>query len=461
MTVPAVPTPTRPSRPKPGPTGDYRFPRFDRQTLGNGLRVVVASVPKLPLVTISALVDAGASCDPAGKEGLATLTAQLLTEGTTSSDGAELALRFERLGASVESYADWDTAGLSMTVMSNQLDAAFALVREVLLEPAFREREVERLKGERLAALLQLRTEPRGLADESFARLLYEPASRFSHLEGGSDLSVSATTRDHIVAFYQGRFAPASTTIMVVGDVTVEQAVRLVESSLGQWRGAHPKSVVPSTVPARTDRSICLLHKEDAPQTELRIGHVGVARRHPDYFPIVVMNAILGGLFNSRINLNLREAHAYTYGAFSAFEWRRQAGPFVVSTAVRSDVTDAAVKEVLTEIDRIRQQPVADDELSLATSYLDGVFPIRYETTAAIAAALSGLVVYDLPEDYFDRYRAHIRAVTTEQVLDVARRHVNPDQLQILAVGDSAAIRAPLEALGIGSVRVEDSLVSG
>ncbi len=453
-----APTPARAPRPQPGPTGDYRFPRFDRRTLSNGLRVVVAPVPKLPLVTITALVDAGASSDPVGQEGLAQLTAQLLTEGTTASDGAELALRFERLGASVDSSADWDTAGLTMTVLSKQLDAAFELASEVLLQPAFREREVERLKGERLAALLQLRTEPRGLADESFARVLYEPASRFSKLEGGNDLSVAAITRDDITAFFKARYTPASTTIIVVGDVGIGEAVRLVQSSLGNWSGAPSAVVKPSATPARTERSICLVHKADAPQTELRIGHVGVPRRHPDYFQIVVMNAILGGLFNSRINLNLREAHAYTYGAFSAFEWRRQAGPFVVSTAVRSDVTDAAVREVLGEIDRIREQPVASDELSLATSYLDGVFPIRYETTAAIASALGGLIVYELPDDYFDRYRPNIRAVTAEQVLDVARRHLNPLQLQVLALGDSAAIRAPLEALAVGPLRVEDAL---
>jgi zinc protease len=192
--------------------------------------------------------------------------------------------------------------------------------------------------------------------------------------------------------------------------------------------------------------------KADAPQSELRIGHVGLPRAHPDYFPTLVMNSVLGGLFSSRINLNLREAHGYTYGAFSGFDWRRGAGPFVVSTAVRSDVTVAATREVVAEIDRIREAQISADELSLAVSYLDGVFPIRYETTSAIARALAALIVYELPEDYFDSYRSNIRSVSREEVLRVARAHLHPEALQILVVGDPSVVRGSLEEAGFGQL---------
>ena len=250
---------------------------------------------------------------------------------------------------------------------------------------------------------------------------------------------------------------PSATTLIVVGDITMEHARQLADDAFGSWSGAA--IALPSLVdrPASTMRTIHVVGKADAPQSEIRVGHVGVPRLHPEYFSIVVMNAILGGLFSSRINLNLREAHAYTYGAFSSFDWRRGAGPFAVSTAVRSDVTDAAVREIMIEIDRMRSAEVSDAELSLATSYLDGVFPIRFETTTAIANALSSHVAFGLPNDYFDRYRENIRAVTADQVLEVARAHVRPEELQIVIVGDPATVREPLERLTLGAVQTYDA----
>ncbi len=446
---------SRPARPTPGPTNPYRFPRFHRRTLDNGLRLIVAPVPKLPLVTITALVDAGAVTDPAGKEGLAQLTARLLTEGTLDSDGAELAERFERIGASVEAHAEWDNLSLTLTVMTAHAADALALAAEVLQRPAFSEREVARLAGERLAELLQLRAEPRELADESFARILYEPSSRYAAPAGGTESSVRGITRDDVTAFYHRRYSAGATTLILVGDVEVEEAARLVDASFRGWSGAAPPRVEALDRAARTTRTLTVVHKADAPQSELRVGQVGVRRPHPDYFPLVVMNAILGGLFNSRVNLNLREAHAYTYGAFSSFDWRRQAGPFAVSTAVRSDVTDAAVREILAEIERMRETLVSPEELTLATSYLDGVFPIRYETTAAIASALEALTIYELPDDYFDTYRQRVRGVTAEQVRDAARQYLDPAVMQIVAVGDAERIRAPLANLGLGDAVVE------
>jgi predicted Zn-dependent peptidase len=419
--------------------------------------LIVATVPKLPLITVAAVVDAGAVCDPGGREGLAELAAKLLLEGTTSSEGAELIDRFESLGASVDATADWDSAAVTMTATTENLAPAFQILAEVLRTPAFREREVERLKAERLAELLQLRTEPRGLADELFSRFVYEPASRFAQPEGGDEESVKAIGRNDVRSFFETRYVPAATTLIVVGDITARAAEDLVVATLGAWAGASPRRVVASDRPAQRAPGVHIVTKPDAPQSELRIGQVGVPRNHADYFAIVVMNAVLGGLFNSRINLNLREAHGYTYGAFSGFDWRRQAGPFAVSTAVKSEVTDAAAREVLLEVERMRTAPIEEEELSLATSYLDGVFPIRYETTAAIAAALANLMVYELPDNYFDRYREHVRAVTREHVLAAAKTHLRPNDFQMVVVGDPSTVRAPLEALGFGPVRVYDA----
>jgi zinc protease len=439
----------RPSRPIPGATRDYHFPRFERLSLPNGLRVVVAPSHRLPIATVLAVTDAGALWDRVGREGTATLTARLLLEGAGTLDGAELAERFEQLGATMESGADWDSAITSMTVTSAHLARAMELFAMVLRAPTFRPREVDRLKAERLSDILQLRSEPRGLADEAFEAAVYDSTSRYSTSVGGSEASVTAVDADDIRALFEARYSPTTTTLIITGDVTPAHARKLAEESFGTWAGSAKAGAPRADRAARETRATHHVIRPDSPQSEIRIGHVGVPRTHPDYFDLVVMNAILGGLFNSRINLNLREAHAYTYGAFSAFDWRRDAGPLVISTAVRTDVTAQAITEVVSEIDRMRREPVGEHELTLATSYLDGVFPIRYETTAAVAVALANQVIFGLPDDYFDTYRAHIRNVTVSSVHRAAKAHLHADKLQAVVVGDPAVGDA-LRALAFG-----------
>ena len=439
-----------PVRPTPAPPVPYRFPRFEIAYLDNGLRVIVAPVHKLPVATALLLVDAGASTEPAGRDGVANLAARGLLEGTMRRGGNELTERFERLGAGVFAGGDWDSADVGVTVLKAHLEAALSLLGELVLEPSFPERDVARLRAERLADLLQLRTEPRGLADEMFARFVYDPLSRYARPEEGGPDTVATLTRDDIVRFYRIRYRPRGSTLVLAGDLSVDEGLTLARRTLGQWDGTAERCAPPSEAPTRTTRAVHLVRKEDAPQSELRIGHIGLPRSHPDYFPTLVMNAVLGGLFSSRINLNLREAHAYTYAAFSGFAWRRGAGPFVASTAVESDVTAQAAREVLAEIDRIRAEPVSADELSLATSYLGGVFPIKYETTDAIARALAALAAYDLPVDYFDTYRDAIRAVSIADVQRAAEQHLHPDALQVVVVGDASEVKAPLAAMELG-----------
>ena len=423
-------------------------------TLDNGLGVIVAPVHKLPIVSAALVVDAGAAAEQLSAGGVAQLTARMLLEGTRMRNGDAVGEQFERWGAAVGATADWDAAMLSMTVLVPRLDEAMALFAEVLLEPAFPERELARLKAERLADLLQLRTEPRGLADEMFTRFVYDTSSRYARPEAGDVASVKALDRATVERFYQARYRPHGSTLVLSGDIGVSEGMTLAQRLLGGWSGAAAHETAVSDTPARTTRAVHIVRKEDAPQSEIRVGHVGLARSHPDYFPALILNGLLGGLFSSRINLNLREVHAYTYGAHSSFDWRRAAGPFVVSTAVKSDVTADAAKEILLEISRIRADAVSEDELTLATSYLDGVFPIRYETTDSIARALAALTIYDLPNDYFDNYRANIRRVTAMDVLHAADKYLHPEQLQLVVVGDASVIAAPLAALDAGPVSI-------
>lgn len=445
---------TTSTRPQPGPARAYHFPIFDRLALANGLTLLVAPTHGLPVVTVFAIVDAGAVAETHGQEGIAELTARALNEGTPKYGGEELTDSMEQLGTSVGGAANWDSASLAMTVLRANLDSAFAHFAEVLITPTFPAAAIERLKGERIAELMQIESEPRELANEKFDEYIYDVTSRFRLPLGGTKESVNNLSRNAVVAFHSARYQPAATTLIVVGDVDTDAVERMVTGALADWSGAAAPNVRANDKPVRKSRAVRIVRKEDAPQSEVRIGHVGVPRTHPDYFSITVMNAVMGGLFSSRINLNLREAHGYTYGASSAFDWRREAGPFVVGTAVASDVTVPAIQETLKEIDRMRTEPISESELSLATSYLEGVFPIRYETTAAIAAALATLTIYGLPADWYDTYRARISAVTVNDVLGAARAHVHPESLQIVIVGDAAAIHDPLEALAFGPLDV-------
>jgi len=441
-------------RPTPCLPGPYEFPRATRFALSNGLRVIVAPMHRLPLVTVLAVVDAGAAGDVEGQEGLAMLAAGALAEGTAERDGPALADAFERLGTAVESGADWDNASIRLTVTPARLDEALALLAEVLVTPRFAEPDVERLKAERLAELLQQQVEPRGLADERFARVVYDASSRYAVSAGGTPHTVRGLDAAQVRAWHAARYGGATTTIIVTGDVTPEQVQGMIEHHLGGWTHPVQPGRVVSATPRSETRAVHVVSKADAPQSELRVGHVGLPRTHPDYFHAVVMNAVLGGLFSSRINLNLREVHAYTYGANSAFDWRRAAGPFVVASAVKTEVTADAVREILTEIDRIRDAEISADELDLATKYLAGVFPIRYETTGAVAAALALANVHDLPDDYFSTYRQRVLAVSRADVLAAARAHLRPAALQVLAVGDEGAIKEPLAKLGVGVISV-------
>ena len=442
--------------PRPSPTEprSYHFPEFERRTLPNGMRLVVAPVAKLPLVSITAVVDAGASMEREGQDGVAALTAQLLLEGAAGLDGAALTDRFERIGTSADAHADWDAATVSLTVLAERLPDALALVRDLLRAPEFPDREVTRLKDERLAELMQLRAEPGALADEHLSRAVYAPTARYATPAGGNAASVRALTQDVVRGFYAERYRPVTTTLVIAGDVSVDRAADLAHKLFGDWQGEAGPTMARAVDSSPLIRVARVVAKADAPQSELRVGHAGLPRRHPDYFETTVMNAVLGGLFSSRINLNLREQHGYTYGAFSAFEWRRSAGPFVIQTAVKSDVTGAAVREILHEIERMRSEEISVDELTLATSYLDGVFPIRYETTSAIATALSNLVIHDLPEHFYDDYRTRVRAVTTQDVLRAAQRHLHPDRLRIVVVGDPGVIVAPLSEIHGASVEI-------
>jgi len=442
------------SRPTPGPPRAYRMPPFTRSLLPNGVEVIIAPFHRLPVATIRVVVDAGATRDTPGREGESFLTAKSLVEGTRQRSADEITAAIERLGGELDSQTDWNDLSVSTTIQSGAVADALNVVGELVRTPVFPEAGVARNRNEQLSEREQARLEPRQHADDVFASVVYDPKARFALPEAGDSATIRTFDRATVQAYHAATFTPERTCVIVVGAVDVDATLARVRESLGDWRPGNSADNGAILDRAAEHTAIHVVDRSGASQTELRIGHVGIPRRHPDYFAVVVMNSILGGLFSSRINLNLREKHGFTYGAFSAFDWRVQSGPFMISTAVQTDATASAIREVLAELDRIRQSPVSEDERSLAVNYLAGVFPIRYETTAAIASALAAMRVFGLPPDYFETYRDRILSVSAAEVLSAAQKHLNPSRLQVVALGAASAIEPTVAPLGREVLRV-------
>lgn len=445
-------------RPAPSQPRDFQFPAFERRTLKNGMRIVVAPMRRLPIVTAILVVDGGASAEPSGKEGIADIAARSLVEGTARLTAEELVMALERLGTSVSATSDWESSLFKMTVLSHNLEPAVALMSEMVMTPRFEEATVARLREERLSEIIQSRSEPAILADEALNAELYGPRSRYGVPLAGSTESVAGITGDDVRGFHGAGYSPAVCTLVLAGDVDGDEAAKMLESLFGEWKGAAARKPIKKLAETSAGNPrVRVVPRSGAQQSELRMGHIGVPRSVSEYFDIVVMNAVLGGLFSSRINLNLREVHGYTYGASSYFDWRRSAGPFVISSAVQSEVTGAAISEVLKEIDKIQQEKLGAEELSLATSYLSGVFPIRYETADAVASGLANLVIFNLPDDYFTSYRSRILAVDEASVQRAARKFLRPSDLNVVVAGNPEIVEPQLTALAMGPVRVDAS----
>ena len=444
--------------PEPGTLRAFDFPGFLHTELPGGLAVYAARHGDVPLVSLELVTPAGGQHDPPGRHGLSTLTAGLLDEGTARGGALEIAARVERLGGYLASGADWDSSYLAAGVLSSNLPAALELLAEVATSPTFPPEELERLRRQRLAELLRRRHDPAILADERVTEEIFR-GSAYGRSLLGDEESVAAIARDDVVAHYRRHYGLRDAALVAVGDLDPEALVAAAERIFGGGGGPPappPPEVRPAALPGVV---VHVVDRPGAAQTELRLGHAGVPRRHPDYSPLVVLNTLLGGQFTSRINLNLRERNGYTYGAHSRFVGRRGPGPFLVSAAVATEATGAAAREVLGELERLREEPVGPVELAETRDYLIGVFPYTVQTIGDLAKRLEMLGTYGLPDDYFERYIERVRAVTTEEVQRLARRHLHPDRIAIVAVGPAETLERQLSALGPVTVWSPDGRV--
>ena len=441
------------ARPPAGAPRPYRFPDVARHTLANGLGVWLVPLPERELVSVHFLTDAGAATEDESQAGVAALTAQLLVTGTRDFDSAAFAETTERLGIEVGSESSWDSARAGFLALHEHLDTGMGLLADMLRAPRFDPSEFERLKAERLADILQARAEPGRLADERFLGEVFADGVPYGRLSAGTPESVGALTVEEVTAHHATRYAPNVADIILAGAFDPDVALQTVDRHFGSWTGTGPghRTFAPTE---RAGRRVVLVDRPGSVQSELRVGHLGIERGDPRYFPAMVMAALLGGVFGSRLNRRLREELGYTYGARCAFDPRRAVGPFTATAAVQTEVTVDAIRELLGQLDRIREAPPEEAELAEVRDFLVGVFPLRFESTAGIAAAIEPLAIYDLPDDWWHTYRSKLEAVTPDDVHAVARELIRPDESLILLVGDAAKLRDDLAAAGLGELEV-------
>lgn len=447
--------PDRSQPPAPAAPPQLHLPSIDKRALGNGVAVWVVEAHEVPIVQVSLVLRAGAGDDPAGRFGVASLTAAMLDEGAGTRSALQIADAIEFLGAALTTTSGFDASAIRLNVPARQLDEGLAIMADVALRPTFPSAELERLRQERLTALLQARDDPASIAGMAFPRVLFGRDHRYGTGPIGTEPTVTALSVDDLRAFHAAYYQPPNATLIVAGDMTAGAVVERLETHFGEWPSkTAPKTQEPvAAAPQLMSRRTYLIDKPDAEQSQIRIGWIGVPRATPDYFSLLVLNTALGGSFTSRLNQNLREEHGYTYGASSVFDMRLSPGPFVAAAGVQTDKTAEAVREFFAELEGIRT-PIIAEELTKAKNFIALGFPAEFETSTDLSRRLEELVIYRLPEDYFERYVPNVLAVTAAAVQQAAERYIQPSRFAVVVVGDRKAIEPGIRALDLGPVQV-------
>jgi len=441
--------PWRAEPPKPGTARPLQVPIPASFQLANGLTVLVNERPALPVVAATLVVRTGSGANPVDKPGLASFTATMLDQGTSTRSAPQIADEVASLGGMLAAASNMDATQISARSLKRTFPALLEVLADVVRHPTFPTAEVDRQRASRLASLVQQRENANAVAGAVMAAALYGPSHPYGFTELGTEASNRALTREDMEAFWRGHFVANNAALVVSGQITVAELRPLVERVFGDWAQGTPAVPAlgdPVTTPAR----LVLVDKPGAQQTQLRVATIGLPRSTPDYEAVEVMNEALGGLFSSRINMNLRERHGYTYGARSQFTYRRAAGPFLVATGVRTEVTAPSVTEIFKEIRGVREAPLSADELTLAKDSLVRSLPAEFETSPRVTASTVNVFVYGLGLDYYAKLPARLAAVTADTVKAAAEKHLAPEKMVVIAVGDRAKIAGDLQKLKLG-----------
>jgi zinc protease len=445
---------TRPPATPPNPS--LSVPAVKSSRLPNGIQLHVVEQHELPLVQVTLTVPGGSRLD-AGTPGLATFMANMLDEGAGTRDALGLQSELAYLGANLSTSADWDRTTVSLKVPVRSLPAALALMSDVIARPSFRAEDVRKQRDLRLTALLQTRDQPNAVASLAFNQAVFPAAHPYSRSAAGDSATVARFDSAIVRRFYEGVMRPDRATLFVVGDVSDGPVRTLLAQHLGAWRAAGtatPLPTAPAAVPAPATTRVWLVDKPEAAQSVIMIGWPGVDRASPDFAALQVMNTLLGASFTSRLNMNLREAKGYSYGANSGFTYRVVPGPFTASSSVRTNVTDSSLIEIFKEIRGVRDSLVPADELNRAKSNVELAIPGALESTSQIAGQMATLATFGLTLEEFPRIIARVRAVTAADVQRVARQYLTPDKAHVVVVGDLAKVKEPIEKLQLGTATV-------
>jgi len=440
--------------PEPRAVREFHFPRVVRSALPNELVVMSAHQSELPIVTLMIAAHAGAEHDTRATAGNAHLTARALEAGTETRTADRIAWEFELLGAELDISVLFDSVTLSVTVPSEHTEAALALLAEIVTTPAFAEQEIDRLKGEQLSELEQRRAEPRALASDMAARFIFAPDVPYARPVIGTPASVRNLTADHVRSFYQTHWSASASGLIAVGKVDHDDIQQMAARHFSEWANRAGKSSDFDVAPISERTQVFIVDREGSVQSELRAGHIGVPRSAPDYFALTVANGVLGGVFTSRLNMSLREEHGFTYGVRSGFACRKEPGPFLIQTAVGSEVTAPALQELLAQTHNFVQDGATEEEVSSTRDYLAGVMPLEMQTTDQMADRVADIFTYNLSDDYLPQHRAALLSVTRDEANQAARAHIHPDRFAITIVGDARTIESDVAALELGPIEV-------
>ena len=445
--------------PSLGPDPQFRFPQIVRHALRNGLKVRTVEHPGVPVVTFVMQIAGGLGADPAGREGLASLTADMVDEGTGSLSAIDVSDALARIGAEYDVEVGADATMFTLTTLARFAPRGAELLADILTAPSMRAADFERVRQLRLDRLRQLKDLPPAVAERAFLQLLY-PSHPYGHLAIGSDAALRELTREDVIRFHRATFVPWRATLVVAGALSHDELLTIAEDGFEKWEGEEAGRDVPAGAPDVTAGPasrghLAIVPREGAAQSELRIGHLSARRDTPDYAQLLVMNAILGGQFVSRINLKLREEKAFTYGVRTGFDWRRGLGPFSVQTSVHTAATAESIADTLQEISALRsERPATAQEMSLAQASLTRGYPRAFETVQQVARSVAQLALFDLPDSYFEEFVPKVNAVTADEVTRVARSYLDPSRAIALIVGDRQATEESLTALGLGELQV-------